>query len=276
MDIGVFSRTFRETGADAFRALRDSGLTRTHLNLLSCGMEPIPAKVSDGEVYRIGRLADEAGVALEGLSGTFNMIASDADEREEGIARFPVLCRIAAMLDIPMISLCTGSRNPRSRWEWDDRNLLPDAWEDLLKTTERILPLAEAAGVMLGVETEASNVVNTPERARAYLDHFKSPNIKIVMDAANLYPSGDVPDMNAVLDGAFALLGADVIQAHAKDLAAGPGLSFVAAGEGTIDFPHYIGLLKKYGFDGTVMLHSLEAEQVPKSAAFLRGVIARA
>ena len=274
MEIGIFSRTFCGSMEEAFLAVRNCGLARTHLNLLTCGMETMPSAVDENAVSEIARTARETGVLLDGLSGTFNMIAPDLREREEGISRFKVLCEIASLLGIPMISLCTGSRNPESKWKWDDRNLLPDAWDDLLSTTEGILADADSLGIILGVETEASNIINTPERARLYLDRFRSPNLKIIMDAANLFETGDSPGMRQTIEDAFALLGGDIVQAHAKDLKAGPGLAFAAAGKGIIDFPHYIKQLNKHGFRGTIMLHGLEAEEALGSAAFLRDVIA--
>ncbi len=276
MEIGVFSRTFQGNVEQVFGAIRSQGLRRTHFNLLSAGMETMPDHVDEEAAETVRRRAAEQGVILEGLSGTFNMIAPDQAEREDGIARFRLLCRIARLLGAPLVSLCTGSRNPRSKWKWDDRNLLPDAWEDLLRTTERILPFAEEYGLVLGVETEASNVVNTPQRARAYLDAFRTPRLKIIMDGANLFLPGRVPRMRQVLEDAFALLGGDIVQAHAKDLAASEGLEFVAAGEGVLDFPYYVSLLKRYGYKGTLMLHGLSEAQLPASVAFLRGVMAGA
>lgn len=79
------------------------------------------------------------------------------------------------------------------------------------------LPLAEAHNVILGVEPEVSNVIDSAERARRLLDEMKSPNLKIVMDGANLFHYGELPCMSELIH-AFELLGDDIVIAHAKDL----------------------------------------------------------
>jgi len=80
--------------------------------------------------------------------------------------------------------------------------------------------------------------------------------------------------MDQVLDDAFALLGKDIVLAHAKDLSLQENIAFVAAGEGELDFPHYISLLKKYHYTGALILHGLSVEQIGKSVAFLKRAMA--
>lgn len=276
MEIGVFSRTFEGSAREVFGAIRAQGLRHTHLNLLTAGMETMPRHVDEKALKALRNSAAEHGLILDGLSGTFNMIAPDREEREDGIERFRTLCHIACLLETPMISLCTGSRSLQGKWTWDERNLLPDAWEDLLRTTERILPLAEQYDLILGVEPETANVINTPQRARLYLDAFGSRHLKIIMDGANLFLPGSIARMKEVLDEAFDLLGGEIIQAHAKDLAAGEGGGFVAPGEGVLDYRYYVNLLARHGYRGPLMMHGLTETQVKASVTFLRGVLSDA
>ena len=44
-----------------------------------------------------------------------------------------------------------------------------------------------------------------------------------------------------------------------------------AAGTRLLDYDHYLACLRQIGFDGSLILHSLEEEQVAASAAFVRG-----
>ena len=125
----------------------------------------------------------------------------------------------------------------------------------------------------LGVETEASNIINTPARARKYLDAVGSPWFKIIMDGANLFCPHQVPDMKNILSEAFALLGDDIILAHAKDFTTDGGISFRAAGQGILDFPCYIELLEKAGYQGPLIMHGLSEGQVPESKKFLEGIL---
>ena len=81
--------------------------------------------------------------------------------------------------------------------------------------------------------------------------------------------------MSELLDQAFALVGKDVVMAHAKDLDHDGDAGHKAAGEGKLDYDRYISLLHQHGFRGPIFLHGLSEAQVPKCAAFLREKLAR-
>lgn len=274
MKIGIFSRTYdTKTAEETFRQLSRDGIFHTQFNFQSCGLTPTPDEVPEEVLASIRRAADTYGITIDALTGTFNMIDPDEEAREAGIRQFEKQCRWAHALGIPVVTLCTGSKNPRSKWEWDDANLSASSWEDLRRTTDRLIRVAQDSDVVLGVETEASNVVCTAEKARRFLDETGDPHLKIIMDGANLFHPGETGKMRQILDEAFSLLGKDIVIAHAKDLADSYDLKFVAAGEGCLDFPYYIDLLKKYGYDGALIMHGLSAEQVHKSKAFLEGLL---
>ena len=218
----------------------------------------------------IPALAKQYGITLDALSGTFNMIDPDEDARARGCRQFETQCRIARLLGSPIVTLCTGSKHPKDKWAWHEDNLTEAAWSDLMRSTEKILRYAEDNGITLGVETEASNIICTPEKARRYLDDVGSPNLKIIMDGANLFRPEQVPRMAEILEEAFDALGKDIVLAHAKDFSLEGSLSFVAAGEGELDFPRYIRLLKQCGYHGPLELHGLAQSQIEKSVAVLK------
>src|SRR5262249_32953151 len=118
----------------------------------------------------------------------------------------------------PMVSLCSGTRDPEDMWKRHAENDLPNAWADLLATLSCLLPAAEAAGVMLGIEPEHNNVVNSAEKARRLLDELRSPAVRIILDGANLFNWAELPAQAEVLRRAVDLLGSDIVLAHAKDI----------------------------------------------------------
>jgi len=120
------------------------------------------------------------------------------------------------------------------------------------------------------VEPEPGNVVASARKARRLLDELKSPRLKIVMDAANLFRVEDLPRMKGILDEAFDLLGGDIVLAHAKDVQAAGELRHVAAGKGSLDYDHYLSLLNVCGFAGPLILHELQESEVAGSVGFLR------
>lgn len=96
----------------------------------------------------------------------------------------------------------------------------------------------------------------------------------IVMDGANIFHAGELPRMHALLGEAFDLLGPDIALAHAKDLSRDGEAGQQAAGTGVLDYDRYLSLLRASGYDGPLLLHSLEEAQVADSVTFLRGKLA--
>ncbi len=275
---GIFTKTYAGTDLkETFSRMKGHGLSHTQLNLSSAGLPSLPNSIEEKQLEEILSLAKEYGIIMDALSGTFNMIDPDEDRRQKGCEQFRLQCEIASILQIPIITLCTGSRNRNSQWEWHDDNLTQDSWDTLMRSTDVIIQLAEAHHITLGVETEASNIINTPTQARRYLDCVGSPNLKIIMDGANLFLPHQIPQMKATLDKAFALLGKDIVLAHAKDLALkDDNIVFVAAGEGCLNFPYYVQLLKQYQYSGGLIMHGLSEAQTPGSCQFLKEVLANA
>src|SRR5208283_2104212 len=125
-------------------------------------------------------------------------------------------------------------------------------------------------GVTLGFEPEVNNVVDSAKKARRLLDEIGSPHLKVTMDGANLFHSGELAHMSDVLDQAFALVGKDIVMAHAKDLSHDGDAGHEAAGHGKLDYDRYLTLLHACGFKGPLLLHGLSEAQVPGCVAFLR------
>ena len=136
MEIGIFSNVYTgHTIEEGLTDIHKQGITQVQLNLSSLFGEMLPATLDGERLTAADRFAHAQGIRFVSLAGTFNLIAPDREERQEGIRRFEVLCRGAALLSIPVILLCTGSRNPASQWLWHEENASQAAWRDLLNGT---------------------------------------------------------------------------------------------------------------------------------------------
>jgi sugar phosphate isomerase/epimerase len=213
---------------------------------------------------------DERGLDMVAISGTYNMIHPDPVVRADGLHRLGTLAQACRNLGTPIITLCTGTRDATNMWRRHPDNDTPEAWHDLLTVMRSAVAVAELAGVNLGVEPELSNVVNSAVKARSLLDEIGSPNLKIVMDGSNLLRAVDIPRMRDIFLQAFDLLGKDVAVVHAKDLVIDGSAEHGAAGTGVLDYDTYLTLLKRIGFTGPLILHTLDENQVDESVAFLR------
>jgi sugar phosphate isomerase/epimerase len=135
--------------------------------------------------------------------------------------------------------------------------------------------IARQNKVVLAFEPEVNNIVDSARKARQLLDETASPHLKVTMDAANLFHTGELPRMTEILHEAFELIGKDVVLAHAKDLDHDGDAGHKAAGEGLLDYDLYLRLLRTHRFTGPLLLHGLTRAQVPGCLAFLRTKLAR-
>jgi sugar phosphate isomerase/epimerase len=117
--------------------------------------------------------------------------------------------------------------------------------------------------------------VDSAQKARRLMDEIGSPYLKVTFDAANLFHTGELPRMKEILEEAFALIGRDIVLAHAKDLDHDGDAGHLAAGQGKLDYDRYVALLHRYRFPGPLLLHGLTEAQMPGCVAFLREKIAR-
>jgi len=251
------------------------GLDCVQLNLECAGLTPTPEEIPSALADRIRREAAARGITLASVQGTFNMCHPDAEQRRAGLRRLGVLAETCAQFGTTRIALCTGTRDRENMWRHHPDNHLPDAWRDMTACMREAANIAQQTGVVLGFEPEVNNVVDSARKARRLLDEICSPHLKVTIDPANIFHKGELPRMREVLDEAFALLGPDIVMAHAKDLDHDGDAGHLAAGQGKLDYDHYLSLLHASQFEGPLLLHGLSEEQATGCVAFLRGKLSR-
>ncbi len=276
MQIGILMKTFvRPTLEARLDAVKACGLECGQLSMDCVGLPAMPDEIAPELVARIRREADARGITIASLEGTFNMSHPDAEHRRVGLRRLRVLAAICQQLGTSKIHLCTGTRDPNSMWRRHPDNDSPEAWHDMVACVREASDIARQTGVILAFEPEVNNVVDSAKKARRLMDEIGSPHLKVTMDAANIFHTGELARMSEVLDQAFELIGKDIVLAHAKDLSRDGDAGHEAAGHGKLDYDRYLSLLHACGFQGPLLLHGLTEAQVPGCVAFLRDKLAR-
>lgn len=278
MELGICSfELSRPTVGEVFRSMRDLGFAETQLSFASVCGEEMPAEVPEWAVDEVARAKDESGVAIVCVNGTYNMISRDPAERARGRRTFEQIAAACARMGCGLISLCTGTRSETSMWTAHPDNDHPDAWRDLLHEMESIVQIADRYDVLLGVETEASNVANTPAKTLRLIQEMGSDRLRVIMDCANLFRAGMArPELvRPTMSEAFDLLGDHIELAHGKDIKAGPGIDFAAPGTGIVDFEYFRELLSAVGYRRSMMLHGFAAEsEIEPGAALVASALA--
>jgi sugar phosphate isomerase/epimerase len=272
MQIGIFAKTFPGTDpAAVLAAVRDAGYATTQFNLACAGLPSMPNAVPDETTAAIADAARGTGVTLCALSGTYNMAHPEKAVRDDGLRRLGTVIEAAAALSIPLVTLCTGTRDPNDQWAHHPDNADPSAWSDMAREMGRALALAERHGVDLGIEPEQANVVTSAADAMRLIADMGSARLRIVLDPANLFEQATAAEARAIVADAVERTAAHVAMAHAKDRSADG--RFATAGQGIVDFADFVARLKASGFGGPLVTHGLGAGEAPGVARFLKGLM---
>ncbi|MFK4809890.1 sugar phosphate isomerase/epimerase family protein [Devosia sp. ZW T5_3] len=269
MRLGIFAKTF--PGADPITVLaqaKAAGFASVQYNMACSGLPSMPDAITPAQAQAVHHAAEQTGLAIAAVSGTYNMIHPDPAIRAKGLARLEILAASSAAMGTTLITLCTGTRDPHDQWRRHPDNDSPEAWRDLLTEMEKATAIAERYNVRLGIEPELANVVDSAVRARQLLDAIASPSLAIVLDPANLFEHVTLPEQRDIIAHAVDLLADRIVMGHAKDRTVDG--AFTTAGTGVLDYLHYIARLRAIGFRGDLIAHGLEADEASAVATFLR------
>jgi sugar phosphate isomerase/epimerase len=268
MQLGIFAKTFAGASPGiVLDAAAQAGYACVQYNMACSGLASMPDEIPIAAVDAIIASAGRSHMNISAVSGTYNMIHPDKNVRLQGQRRLEVLASRCHGIQTRLITLCTGSRDARDQWRHHSENASAEAWRELRDSMATALEIAERYDVDLGIEPELANVVSSAAKARQLIDELQSKRIKIVIDAANLFEREDLAAQRDVVSEATEMLADRIAMAHAKDRA--PDGAFVAAGQGVLDYGHYLSCLKRAGFSGPLVTHGLSAAQAPGVAAFL-------
>jgi sugar phosphate isomerase/epimerase len=268
--IGIFAKTFPrlslESNLDVVARYR---VPVVQYNMACAGLSSLPDEIPSGLAGRIGVAAAARGIRIASVSGTFNMVHPDVEQRRRGLRSLEVLAAACKALGTQCITLCTGSRDAEDMWRGHRDNTSPGAWMDLLASMEAAVAIAEAYEVVLGIEPEVANVVDSAAKAQLLLREMRSASLKVVFDPANLFGPGDLAHQYEIVEDAFDALAPHIIMAHARDVVESGGqVRQVAAGTGQLDYSFYLSLLGEVRVP--LVVHGLSEQEVPWSLAFLR------
>jgi sugar phosphate isomerase/epimerase len=276
MQLGIFAKVVaRSSLEDNLDAIGAYGFECVQYNMVCAGMPSLPDSIDDELCSRIRTAFMARGITMAAISGTFNIIDPDREKRQSEFRRLGVLAAACDKLGTSVITLCSGTRDPDNMWRRHPDNDTPEAWKEMIASMRQAVDIAEETGVIMAFEPEVNNVVDSAQKGRRLLDEIRSPNLKVVMDGANVFHKGDLQRMHDVLDDAFENLGGDIAIAHAKDLSHDGDAGNQAAGTGVLDYDYYLSLLQKNGFDGPLITHGLEEHKVDACVVFLKDKLAR-
>ncbi len=201
------------------------------------------AKLDRAERQRIRTVYDDAGLDLCGMSGNVALLldgptGADANER-----RFRAYLDLAAELQRPgeRLIVTTTTGGPPS--DWDSRK------SEVVERVGRLAEYAESAGVMVGMEPHVGAALHRPEDVLWLVDQVDSPALTVHFDISHFDVQG-IP-----MEESIALLAPVSLHTHIKDeRGIAPNHEFLIPGEGEMDYPRYLTLMRDAGYDGHIVV----------------------
>lgn len=272
MQLGIFAKTFSGSAPESvLSSVAEAGFQSAHYNWACSGLSSMPDDIPAGYAEEVLAASQRHKVPIVGLSATWNMAHPDPAVRQKGLARLDAIGAKVHVLGTRLITLCTGTRDADDQWRHHPDNQTAEAWRDMIATMREAVTIANRHDLLIGVEPELANIVDTVAAAERMFSEIASPRLKLVLDPANLFERASASEVKALVENAITKLGSKLAMAHAKDR--NTSGEFVAAGKGVVDFDHFVLCLKDAGFDGPLVTHGLTSGEAPAVSEFLRGLL---
>jgi sugar phosphate isomerase/epimerase len=218
-------------------------------------------QLDEASIGKVKEVLAPHGLAVAAIAAPFlKAHVDDGAEYERHLEIFRQSCRVAHAFGTSLVRAFTF---------WKDRPLA-EIYSRLLDLYVEPIRIAEAEGVTIAVENEASTFIATGEQLARFLADLGSPSVKALWDPGNArfdelreraYPDG----YRAVRD--------QIAHVHLKDCAANPATGryeWVRLGTGEIDVAGQLRALVGDGYAGYVSLETHyrptgPAESAPRS-----------
>ncbi|MCB0836207.1 MAG: sugar phosphate isomerase/epimerase [Bacteroidetes bacterium] len=267
-ELGIFAKTFSGDLGEVFQKAVNHELFHFQFNMSVAGLGELPQEIPARILDDIMAFKKITGVELSAMSATYNMIDPDREKKNHGFNAFIEISKACRKLDIDLITVCTGSKNPVDKWKWHPDNDSKQAWKELLVSMEEAIVVAETSDIYLGVEPELGNVVSSPEKAIQLIKELDSDRVQIVFDPANLFDKADRQSIRDIMRRSWDQLAEYVGLVHAKDRTEDG--HYVAVGKGAVDFGELLGLVGQSDYRGPIIMHGLSEVEVDGCLAVLK------
>ncbi|MDF2668544.1 MAG: xylulose 5-phosphate 3-epimerase [Paenibacillus sp.] len=214
---------------------------------------------TEAEIREVGRIAAEHGIRLRslstGLMGENSLSSPDADVRERGRSVVVKQLEIASILGLDTILTVPAYCNEEVTYA--------QCYERSQAELSRLAPMAEQAGVSIGIENVWNKFLLSPIEMARYIDELGSGAIRAYFDIGNVMLFGHPEQW-------IEILGSRICKVHAKDFrrAAGHYHGFVPLLSGDVRWPAVMKALRDIGYADTLTAEISAYAQSPLQAVY--------
>jgi L-ribulose-5-phosphate 3-epimerase len=230
--------------SECFRQVRNAGFDAVEVRMEDRGEISPESRASDMAPIADAAAAHRLSIACLWVltPAAPSLVSPDARIREIALARIRKGIELAPALRCTALLAAPGVLGRGARMETTHDT----AWNLATQAYRTILPAARRAKVTVAPENVWSKFLVSPRDMRAFVDQFRSPNVKVHLDTGNVMQYGYPEDW-------IATLGSRIHRVHLKDykLAAG-GVQgrFVPLLEGDVQWQNVITALKTIDYRG--------------------------
>jgi sugar phosphate isomerase/epimerase len=210
-----------------------------------------PRTHSGDEIAALMQATKDAGLAISEVVVQQDYVTRDESVRADRVAHTIECIEAAARHGVGVLNLFSGPA------PWDPsapklRKEMPEgeAWELVFRAFDELVPAAEANGVKLAVEAVFGMTVRDYYTTLPLLNRYSSAYLGLNFDPSHYALYGnDIPY-------AVRQWGERIFHVHLKDCVGVPGglpgetFTFPLLGEGTVDWPAFVGALGEIGYGG--------------------------
>jgi sugar phosphate isomerase/epimerase len=214
------------------------------------------------ETYR------SAGISIHSIGVYTNLIHPDAAEREQNLAYFGDMMKIARAMGVDQLVTEAGHYHPEGPAPQVEYHFRDDVWKTAVATGKQLGQMAEEHGVTVLLEPYYRGLLTSAKRTRLLLEEIGSMHVAALLDPANLLEVNDLHEMFEQLEPWIKCL-------HAKDRKLHT-LQGVPAGQGDVDYLEYVKLVAKHTPHAPLILEYVDVNDYQQAVRHLRGVIDQA
>jgi L-ribulose-5-phosphate 3-epimerase len=225
-------------------------------------------------MMKLKRRAFVNGLSLNGFSTHQTFVTPDAAERQKNVDHTAKCLELASAMGIPTMRVNTGRWNTSKNFDelMANKGIEPrlpgysddDGFGWVISCFEKLLPVAEKCGVVMGLENHWGLGL-TPEGVLRVVNALKSPWLRVTLDTGNFLGDNRYEQLEMLAD--------DTVLVQAKTYFGG-GTWYTL----DIDYNKVAAMLKKHHYRGMISLEFEGKEAyhtaIPKSLAMLRKAFA--
>lgn len=217
-------------------------------------------KLTPGVANYYGTKFADAGIKISILGSYVNIVDQDPDKRKQALADFTTHLRLSDEFKASMVATETGSVGNG----FTEDNFTEEAFVETVDSVKKMVKDAEIFGTTVAIEPGINHPLYTAKLAKRLIDEVDSPNLKLILDCANLMLPSNHDRQEEVIEEAFDLLGDHIIAMHVKDyIIKDDHVEIVPVGTGEMNYERIMKFAK---YEKPYLFVSLEATREPELA----------